>query len=424
MPASRVARPPFLRCVLGCGFEQALGPHFGGCPDCGSEEAAAPLEVVYDYEVLEHELDSAFWETESGSHWYYHALLPVTHTADMVSLGTGNSPLLTGRSIGKRLGMSNLWFKNEAVSPTSSQKDRIQSVNVSMAQRLGYHKVVCISTGNYGASLAAHAAAAGMQALVLCPVDVSPLCLKLIRGYGAHVLVCAWGVAEQMLPTILDGGGWYPAVSLNNRAVSNPYGIEGAKTIAYELFRQCGGTVPDALLLPSASGDTLAGIAKGFNELRYLHRIERVPRLYGCQPTGAPALAQTIAAGLEHVVTLEHPHSVATSTREATTGDLALQAIRASGGAAPTADDAAILDAMAKLGREGLCVEPSSALPVACLAELIANGTIGPSERVVCLLTSSGVKWPDTLGWGTAEPSQAATSVDELERLLSDMRFS
>jgi threonine synthase len=197
-----------------------------------------------------------------------------------------------------------------------------------------------------------------------------------------------------------------------------PYGIEGAKTIAYELFRQCGGRAPDAVLVPCASGDTLAGIARGFAELKLLGQIERLPRLYGCQPDGAPALARTIELGLDEVVAIDHPYSVATSTRERTSGVAALRAIRASGGGAPVASDTAILEAVGQLAQEGLCVEPSSALPVACLAGLLASNQIGREELVVCLLTSAGIKWPDTLGVGLAQPEVIPASLDALDRQL------
>jgi threonine synthase len=172
------------------------------------------------------------------------------------------------------------------------------------------------------------------------------------------------------------------------------------------------------VLVPCASGDTLAGIARGFAELKLLGQIERLPRLYGCQPSGAPALARTIELGLEDVAVIDHPYSVATSTRETTSGVAALRAIRASGGGAPVASDEAILEAVGQLAQEGLCVEPSSALPVACLSGLLTSHQIGKEEVVVCLLTSAGIKWPDTLGMGLAQPEVIPASLDALDRQL------
>jgi threonine synthase len=376
------------------------------------------MEVWYDYAALAESLPEDFWRVAGASMWQYAPLLPLQEARHIVSLGSGNTPLLPSRRIGPALGMNRLLFKNDAGSPTWSQKDRLQSVTVSMAQALGYRQLVAISTGNYGASLAAHAAAAGLRALVLCPEDVSPLLLRLICSYGADVIVSAWGAAEQFLPAIVARGGWYPVTSTAYDPPACPFGIEGAKTIAYELFRQCGGRPPDAVLVPCASGDTLAGIAKGFAELKLLGQIDRLPRLYGCQPSGAPALARTLDLGLEEVVVIEHPYSVATSTRETTSGAASLRAIRASGGGAPVASDAAILEAVTQLAQEGLCVEPSSALPVACLPSLLASNQIGEEETVVCLLTSAGIIWPDTLGLGMAQPEVIPASLDALGHQL------
>jgi threonine synthase len=379
------------------------------------------MEVWYDYVALAPSLDRAFWRAVGASMWHYASLLPLQDGRHIISLGTGNTPLLPSRHIGPALGLEHLLFKNDAGSPTWSQKDRLQTVTVSMARALGYRQLVAISTGNYGASLAAHAAAAGLRALVLCPEDVSPLLLRLIRSYGADVIVSAWGAAEQFLPAIVARGGWYPVTSTAYGPPACPYGIEGAKTIAYELFRQCDGLPPDAVLVPCASGDTLAGIGKGFAELKLLGQIERLPRLYGCQPSGAPALARTIERGLDQVVVIDHPYSVATSTRETTSGVASLRAIRASGGGAPVTSDEAILEAMDQLAQEGLCVEPSSALPVACLSDLLASRQIQKEETVVCLLTSAGIKWPATLGVGLSEPEVIPASLDALDQQLTKL---
>ena len=412
---------PFLRCTSDPAHVLPLGPAFYGCPTCAAAGRYAALEVWYDYDALAETLDDRFWQTTGEPLWQYRPLLPVQDERHTVWLGTGNSPLLPSRRIGPATGLRRLFFKNDAGSPTWSQKDRIQSVSVSMAVALGYQRVTCISTGNFGASLAAHAAAAGMRALVFCPDSVSPLLLRLLRSYGAEVIVSEWGAAERFLPELVARGGWFPATAASYNPPANPFGVEGAKTIAYELFRQCGDSAPDAVLVPCASGDTLTGIAKGFEELRRFGQIERSPRLYGCQPSGAPALALTIERGLDHVVVLEHPYSVATSTREPTTGDAALRAIRASGGGAPTADDAAIMEALGLLAGEGLCVEPACAVPVACLAGLREAGELSEHETVVCLLTSTGVKWPETLGVGLEPPETIPNSREALHRRLAEL---
>ena len=411
---------PYLVCRRACGYRTALAPVFGGCPDCRAHGIQSALVVRYDYEALRSQLDDGFWSVRGESLWHYRPLLPIQDGAAIVSLGAGSTPLVPSRRIARQLGLPNLLLKNETCSPTWSHKDRMQTVSASVARAFGYERMVTISTGNFGASLAAHGAAARLRVLVLCPHDVSPLLLRLIRSYGADVIVSDWGAPQLFLPAILERGGWFPALSARDTLPSNPFGIEGAKTIAYELARQHrGGT--DAVLVPAASGDTLVGIARGFEELRLLGRIDRTPRLYGCQPAGAAALARTLEIDAEEVVVLEHPYSIATSTRGPTTSSHALAAIRASGGGAPTTTEEGIVEAMRWLSEEGFCVEPASAVPVACLADLLQTGAIGREETTVCLLTSTGIKWPETLGLGLQAPEPIPPSLPALEQALADL---
>lgn len=411
---------PFLACRRGCGYRIALAPVFTGCPDCAARGISSALEVRYDYDALRTALDDAFWSTRGESLWHYRPLLPLQDDDAIVSLGAGSTPLVRSRHLAQRFDLPNMLLKNEASSPTWSQKDRMQTVSTSIARAFNYDRMVTVSTGNFGASLAAHGAAAGIRVLVLCPHDVSPLLLRLIRSYGADVIVSDWEAAALFMPAILARGGWFPVVNASDTAPSNPFGVEGAKTIAYELARQIPGG-PDAVLIPAASGDTLAGIARGFEELRRLGRIERLPRLYGCQPAGAPALALTLERGLDEVVVLDHPYSIATSTREPTSSNQSLEAIRATGGGAPTATEEGIVEAMRWLSEEGFCVEPACAVPIACLPQLVESGTLRREWTVVSLLTSTGVKWPETLGLGLEPPDPIPATLSALERTLGSL---
>jgi threonine synthase len=375
--------------------------------------------VEYDYDRIGAGLDDQFWVERGRSIWQYAALLPTGVEGAELSLGEGNTPLIPARSIGARIGLERLYFKNESVNPTWSHKDRCHAVSIAIARALGYRRVVTSSTGNHGASAAAYACRAGLEALVLCPPETSPALVHLIQGYGARVIVTEWDAREEFGRWLVADDGWYPATTMDPEFSfhPNPFGAEGYKTIAYELVRDLG-AVPDRVFVPCAGGDTLYGIWKGFEEQRRLGLIDRLPRMYGCQPAGANALELTLQHGGDASVVLDHPSSIATSVRERSVGLHAVEVVRASRGGAPTATDEEILEAMRWLGTEGFVVEPASALPLACVAALAQTGDLDPAEVVVCLLTAAGIKWPDVLAQLARRPAYVEPTVEALRGFL------
>lgn len=387
----------WLECAR-CGEQLPFGPHFNGCPRCDAAGQWYPLEVAYDYDALRSEALPLFSGCRLRSFWEFAPLLPLPPGAEPVSLGEGNTPLVRSRRAGPAAGLPNLYFKYEGANPTGAHKDRFHAVASTVARALAFRGVTTVSTGNHGAAAAAYASAAGLSAVVYCPPETSDLLQALIRLYGGDVVVADWAEREGLMNQRLAEGGWAPSTVLDaGGGHANPYGMEGYKTLAYELFLELG-RVPERVLIPCAIGDTVAGVWKGFKELRRLGIADRVPRIYACQPAGANVLERTLAAGMtDRVVRIDHPYSVATSTREPTSGRHALRSVIESGGGAPSVPDSEILAAVVDLGREGLCVEAASALPLACARALVARGEIDPAETVVCVVTSFGAKWPDRL---------------------------
>jgi threonine synthase len=389
-----------------CGSVFGLDPLFNGCPQC-----SGALETAYDYDALA----KPFKETWQLAHadsglWRFAPLLPMDEDIQangsdpasaggraIVSLGEGSTPLVKSRHIGPRAGLPHLCFKNETLNPTWAQKDRAQAVMLTKAREFGYRRIVTTSTGNHGASAAAYATAAGMEAcVVLCPHETSTLLLRFIGGFGGTAIVTDWNARADMMKHLVAHHGWYPATGFGAGPATNPYGIEGYKSVAYEIVQQLG-CAPEHIVISVASGDSFYGVWKGFRELHQLGYIAQPPRMWGCQPAGADVLARTLSEKREQPVVLSAPHSIATSTREPTVGAHALRAVHESGGGAVTVEDEAILDAMRQLGREGVCVEPASALTVAAALQLAQRGEVQSSERVVCLITAAGIKWPDML---------------------------
>lgn len=383
-----------LRCIK-CGYTLEIGRIFSECPACLEKGVNNPLEVVYDYSGVTEEEQNSFGKC--NSFWDYKFLLPVSDPLNIVTLGEGATPLVKSKKIGDGIGLKQVYFKNEFMNPTLAHKDRFQSVSISMAKELGFRGIVTVSTGNHGASATAYASAGGLESKVFCPPETSDTIKELIKIYGGEVVIAGWEERIHLMNDYIKDG-WFPSTLLYSelKGTANPFGLEGYKTIAYELVGQLGKS-PDHVFVPCARGDSLYGIWKGFNELLAMGIINTIPKFYGCQPQGANPLEISYNENLDYVVTIEKPYSIATSTREPSTGYHALKAIRNSKGRPISVTDDKIKKAVLDLGKEGLCVEAASALPVACLAELAKHGQISENESCVCILTSSGVKWPADL---------------------------
>ncbi|HZU14963.1 MAG TPA: pyridoxal-phosphate dependent enzyme [Chloroflexota bacterium] len=396
-----------------CGAEYELGPYFQGCPAC---EGA--LEVAFEYGALRPEVVRDL--VQPGGPARSAALLPVEDLADVVTLGEGNTPLIPSTAIGPSLDLEHCFFKNETMNPTWGHKDRAQSLMLTKAREFGYQHVATTSTGNHGASAAAYTTRAGLRAcVVLCPPETADLLLHLIDMYNGIPLVADWAVRHEFLHSLVKDEGWYPATGMRAGPASNPYGVDGYKSIAYEIVRDLG-RAPDQMFMASAIGDSFYGVYKGFQELLRYGVIDRLPRMNTCQPAGANVLEQSVASGLRECITLPNPQSVAISVREPTSGEHALEAIYQSDGRALSVPDEQILEVMRAIGREGLCVEPASAVAVAGLIHARQAGWVADDEYVVAVPTSSGVKWPHELSLVTSSGERVQPTIADLQRVLRD----
>jgi len=329
----------------------------------------------------------------------YLDLLPGGDADDWVSLGEGGTNLQRSRVIGPRLGLGSLYFKNETTNPTWSFKDRYVAVTVNVARRFGFRRAVVSSTGNLGVSVAAYAAAAGMDCLFIALPGTARPILDQARLHGAHVVITGPQSRQEVFEHCARHEDWFPVGLFLDRPVQNPFGIEGYKTFAYEMIEALG-RAPAAVLFPCARGNGLYGAWKGFREAREWGWASTLPAMVAGQPVGANSLEVSLGQGAERAVELPRIESVAFSAAETIADDHALAAIRESGGDALSVGDEEILDAARDLGREGLCVEASSALPVACLPRLLERRGFGADDPVVCVLTAAGMKWPEHLDLG------------------------
>jgi len=362
------------------------------CPDC-----LAPLEVVYD-------LDSArgIFTRESiargpASIWRYARLLPVPE-GFQPDLPVGFTPLVRATNLGKRIGASNLYVKNDAVCfPTLSFKDRVVSVALANARKFGFTTVGCSSTGNLANSVAAQAARLGLKACILVPADLEPAKILNTLVYGARLIRIDgnYDHVNRLSTLIADEYNW-GFVNVNLR----PYYAEGSKTVGYEIAEQLGWRLPDNVVVPMAGGSLIRKIRKAFRELVYLGLVEDKPvRFFGAQATGCSPISVAVKDGAEDIIP-QRPNTIARSLAigNPSDGAAAARMIREDGGWAEDVSDVEIVSGIQELAEtEGIFTETAGGVTTAVTARLYAHGRIAPQEATVVCITGNGLKTTDAL---------------------------
>jgi threonine synthase len=316
----------------------------------------------------------------------YADLLPIGDATPRLSLAEGDTPLLAAPRLAEWVGASELLLKYEGANPTGSFKDRGMVVATARAIEAGATTLICASTGNTSASAAAYAARAGIRAVVLLPAG------RVARGKLAQAAVAGAtiitvdGNFDQALAAARELAEGYRVALVNS---VNPHRIAGQTTAAFELCDALG-DAPELLALPVGNGGNVTAYSRGFEIYRARGHATRMPLLLGAQAAGA--------APLVHGVPVEHPETVATAIRigNPASWDSAVSAVRSSGGAFRAVSDDQILEAYHRIAElEGIFCEPASAAGVAALRAAIADGSVRPSIRAVCILTGNGLKDPD-----------------------------
>lgn len=401
-----------LACVR-CRRTHALTERYR-CQHCGGI-----LDVQYDMTVVRQAgVARDLVADGEGGVWRVRMLLPVAAEVAPVSLGEGATPLVSAPRLAARLGLGELSLKIEAANPTGSFKDRPVSVALTKARELGVGGVVTASSGNAGAAVSAYAARAGLPAVVLVPEGLVKAKLAQIAMCGATLVAVRgnFSAAYALAAEFARHTGWYNVTT----TCLSAFPTEGNKTVAYELLRQCGGTVPDWVMVPVGSGPLLVGALKGFDELRALGLADRVPRMVAVQAEGCAPVARAFAAGATEVTAWGTPATVASGIKDplqgyADDGSLTLAACRRSGGAVVAVSDERILEATRDLARdEGVLAEPTGAAGLAGVAALRREGVIPEGARVVALVTGHGLKDPAVLGTLVPEPPVVEPRLDAL----------
>lgn len=380
------------------------------CPRCGGL-----LEIELDLEQVSDKLDRKRMEKEPLRAWKYRPFLPVEDESKIVTLGEGGTPLYRCRKLEEKLGVREIRVKYEGANPTGSFKDRGMTVGVTRALEFGVKTVVCASTGNTSASLAAYAAKAGLRCLVVLPagkVAMGKLAQALV--YGARV-VAIKGNFDRALSLLreicLEREDLYLLNSLN------PFRPQGQKTIGFEIAEQMGWEVPDRVVVPMGNCANIWAIYKGFLEFQRTGLVRGMPRMTGIQAEGAKPIVDAIKRGLERFVPVENPETIATAIRigNPVNGPKAMRAIRNSGGTAESVTDEEIVEAQLMLARlEGIGVEPASAAALAGFKKLAEAGEVDRDERVVCVATGNVMKDPEEVVRVSGGPVEVEGEKEEI----------
>lgn len=379
------------RCVR-CGAQYPVFPDLFGCPVCAAE-VPANLEIEYGGGmVVDGDTLRKLWGERKPGIWRYRELLPVAAEA-AVSLGEGGTPLVGTERVGDRIGLPLLQIKNESQNPTWSFKDRLASVAVSWAAAQGRPGIAVSSSGNAGAAVAAYAAKAGLPCIVFTTRAFPVGMQRFMRSYGAMVVATSTGPERWALNrAVAREWGWLAVSNAADPPVgSHPVGIEGYKTIAYEIAQDLGWKVPDVVVVPVAYGDSIAGLHRGFKDLHAVGLVDRLPRLIAAE--AHQSLSRALQRGSPGPVEEDGGATIAYSVATPRSTYQALRTLRESEGTAVPVADQEILQAHRQLRElEGFLVEFSAAMPLAAAVRLTAAGQLDENERVVLLVTSSGIK--------------------------------
>jgi threonine synthase len=323
--------------------------------------------------------------------WRFRPFLPLLPGEEPITLGEGDTPLLPIPRTGTRLGLRDLWIKDEGVNPTGSFKARGISAAVTRAVAAGAERFVLPTAGNAGVAAAAYGARAGVPVRVYAPRTTPRTILSQIVAYGGD-LVLLDGHIGDCGKAARDYAARTGALDLST--LREPYRIEGKKTLGLELALQLGWTLPDAVIYPTGGGTGLIGMWKAFAELRDAGWVQgAMPRMYTVQSTGCAPVVRAFSGGAEQCEAWEEPWTVASGLRVPAPlgGRLMLQALRESGGGAVAVDDADLeAEAREATREEGVDFSPEGGAALAGARELLTRGEFEPDDRVVAFNTGAG----------------------------------
>jgi threonine synthase len=391
------------------------------CKECGAsypldaryvcESCFGPLEVAYEFSGLDPAEARRKIQAGSRGIWRYSDFLPFAERP-RDPLEPGLTPLVRADRLGSRLGLGEVWVKNDAANPTHSFKDRVVAVALAKARELGFDTVACASTGNLANAVSAHAAAAGLDSYVFVPADLEEQKLLATGVYGTRLVGIrgTYDDVNRLCTQLCETRPW-AFVNVNLR----PYYSQGSKTLAFETVEQLGWSLPDRVVCPIASGSLFTKVARGFEEWLDLGLVTgEVPTFNGAQPAGCSPVATAFREGWE-ACKPQRPETIAKSLAigNPADGPYALDLARRTAGSIDSVTDDEIRDGIRLLAETtGIFTETAGGVTIATLTKLAERGDIDPSERVVVYITGEGLKTLDAVRQGFR--------LEEIEPTLED----
>jgi threonine synthase len=383
-------------------------------------EDFGPLEVTYDYQAVARTFTREAVAARPRTMWRYRELLPVDGEPS-VGRHVGGTPLIRADRLARALGVEELYLKNDAVNhPSLSFKDRVVAVALSKAVELGFQTVGCASTGNLAGSVAANAAAAGLEAYVLIPDGLEQGKVLGATVYGAKVIAVKgnYDHVNRLCSQIAFRFGW-GFVNVNLR----PFYAEGSKSMGFEIAEDLGWRAPDAVVAPMAGGSLIGKLHKAFGELEHLDLLESPVRtkMFGAQAAGCNPISATVKTGAAKVRPIRHPNTIAKSLAigDPADGYFASRLIRETGGWSEDVDDQEIVEAMTLLAEtEGIWAETAGGVTVAVARKLIEQGHIARAGCTVLCITGNGLKTQEALIDRLARPTVIEPSLEAFENLV------
>jgi threonine synthase len=402
------------------------------CRECGEtyelkathvcEFCFGPLEVTYDYDAIRRTVTRESIQSGPNSIWRYRSFLPV-ETDNFIDVGTGMTPLVKSTRLARRLGLNNLYIKNDAVNmPTLSFKDRVVSVALSRARELGFTTVSCASTGNLANSTAAIAAHAGLDCCVFIPADLETGKVIGTLVYSPTLMAVQgnYDQVNRLCSEVANTHGW-GFVNINLR----PYYSEGSKTLGFEVAEQLGWQLPDHVVAPLASGSLFTKIYKGFQEFTKVGLVEeKAVRFSGAQAEGCSPIAKAFQEGRDFIAPVK-PNTIAKSIAIGNPADgiYAVDIARKTNGNIESVTDAEIVEGIKLLAEtEGIFTETAGGTTIAVLKKLVEAGKINPDETTVVYITGNGLKTQEAIQGYIGEPLTIEPKLDSFERALERSR--
>lgn len=382
------------------------------CDDC-----FGPLDVKYDFPSVSKDT----FTNREKTYWRYFELLPIEKKSNIVSIDAGMTPLTKANKLGEKLGLKNLYIKNDSVNPTFSFKDRPAGVAISKAKEFGMSAVGCASTGNLASATAAHAAKGGFPCHIFAPSDIEMAKITQALSYGANYIAVdgTYDDANRIAAQIGDSKG-IGIVNINMRS----YYVEGSKTLAYEVAEQLDWQVPDQLIVPVGSGAMLNAICKGFEELQHVSLLGDVSNMHmiAAQPHGCAPIVDAFKKKSIEVIPVEHPDTIAKSLAIGDPGDgrYVLKRLQQYNGFAEESNNKEILDAILLLAKtEGIFTEPAGGVSVAVLQKMIEQGKIDVNDKVVCYVTGNGLKATEAIMEVLEKPNIMKPNIGEISAVVN-----